>query len=67
MALLNRSPSSAEITVRWTEIGYPADVPAKLRDLWAHKDLGRYTGSFTATVPSQAATLIIVRPAADGE
>ncbi len=67
MALLNRSPSSAEITVRWTEIGYPPDVPAKLRDLRAHKDLGRYTGSFTATVPSHAATLITVRPVATGD
>ena len=64
VALLNRSPSSAEITVRWTEIGYPADLPAKLRDLWAHKDLGRFTGSFTATVPSHAATLVTVRPVA---
>jgi hypothetical protein len=47
--LLNRGSTSGEaITVKWTDIGFPADKAAAVRDLWAHKDLGTFTGSFTS-------------------
>jgi hypothetical protein len=47
--LLNRGDSGSEpITVKWTDIGFPADKAANIRDLWAHKDLGSFTGSFTS-------------------
>ena len=41
VALLNRTGAEANITVSWTDIGYPVHVPAKVRDLWAHKDRAR--------------------------
>ena len=63
VALLNRGAAAAKITVHWTEIGYPTPLPAEVRDLWAKKNVGRHTGSFTATVPTHAATLITVSPA----
>jgi len=47
--LFNRGDSGSEpITVKWTDIGFPADRAATVRDLWARKDLGSFTGSFTS-------------------
>ena len=52
VALFNRSGSAASITVKWTDIGIPAGS-ATVRDLYAQKDLGPSTDSYTATsVPS---------------
>jgi alpha-galactosidase len=48
VALFNRSTGSASITVKWTDIGIPAGS-ATVRDLWAAKDLGPFTDSYTAT------------------
>lgn len=48
VALFNRGTSSASITVKWTDIGIPAGS-ATVRDLWAAKDVGPATDSYTAT------------------
>jgi alpha-galactosidase len=60
--LLNRSRSSHEITVTWEQIGYPAHFSAALRDLWGHKDLGKFTGKFSAPVESHGVVMVTVRP-----
>jgi alpha-galactosidase len=60
--LLNRGKGEAEITAAWTDIGYPNSVAANVRDLWAHKDLGRFTGKFTAKVPSHGVVMLKVAP-----
>jgi alpha-galactosidase len=60
--LLNRSGSSHEITVTWEELGYPAHLTAALRDLWAHKDLGKFSGKFSAPVESHGVVMLTVRP-----
>jgi alpha-galactosidase len=62
VALLNRSKAAHELSVNWTELGYPNELPASVRDLWAKKDLGRRTGSFAATVPSHGVVLIKIKP-----
>jgi alpha-galactosidase len=62
VALLNRSAAEANITVAWTDLGYPEHVAAKVRDLWAKKDLGEATGSFSASVPSHGVMLVRVEP-----
>jgi len=47
VVLLNRGNIGSEpITVQWTDIGFSADKAANVRDLWARKDLGTFTGSF---------------------
>jgi hypothetical protein len=47
VVLLNRGNIGSEpITVKWTDIGFPANKAANVRDLWARKDLGTFTGSF---------------------
>ena len=60
--LLNRGPSEEQISVAWHQIGYPDHLAAKVRDLWAHKDLGKFTGSFSAAVPSHAVLMVTIKP-----
>lgn len=62
VALLNRGASEREITVSWTDIGYPDSLTAAVRDLWAKKDTGRVKGSYSATVPSHGVVLVRIRP-----
>jgi alpha-galactosidase len=62
IVLFNRSLSTANISVSWTEIGYPAHLKASVRDLWQHKDLGEFTEEFSANVPSHDAVMIRVIP-----
>jgi hypothetical protein len=50
VVLFNRGDGdSAQLTVKWTDIGFPSDHSATVRDLWAHKDLGVFTGSFSSS------------------
>jgi alpha-galactosidase len=60
--LLNRGTSETQITVPWTDLGYPDHLTASIRDLWAHKDLGKFTGKFTAKVPSHDVVVLTVKP-----
>ena len=48
--LFNRG--SAPTTIRATAeyLGWPSGIRASVRDLWAHKDTGRWTGAVSATV-----------------
>jgi alpha-galactosidase len=62
VVLFNRGPKSQEISVSWTEIGYPQHAAAQVRDLWAHKDLGKLIGKFSAEVPSQGVVMVTVKP-----
>lgn len=49
VVLLNPSDGGSEsITVKWSDIGFPLDHPALVRDLWAHQDLGIFTGNYTS-------------------
>ena len=60
--LFNRGESETEISVAWNQIGYTDHLSAEVRDLWAHKDLGRFTGSFKASVPSHGVVMVTVKP-----
>ena len=62
VVLLNRGSSKQSVAVAWEQIGYPAQLGATIRDLWAHKDLGRFTGKFSATVESHGVVMVTVRP-----
>jgi hypothetical protein len=47
--LFNRGDIGSEtITVKWTDLGFPTDHSALVRDLWARKDVGTFTGSYTS-------------------
>jgi alpha-galactosidase len=60
--LLNRGSAEREISVNWDQIGYPAHLSAAVRDLWAHKDLGKFSGKFSAPVESHAVVMVRVSP-----
>ena len=62
VVLLNRGDKSATIAVDWRDIGYPATLPASVRDLWAHKGLARQTERFSADVPANAAVMVRITP-----
>lgn len=60
--LFNRGAEATSIAVDWTELGYPATLKAQVRDLWAHKDLGKQTGHFVATAPSHGVVMVRIAP-----
>lgn len=60
--LLNRGSSGHEITVNWEQLGYPGHLSAAVRDLWAHKDLAKFTGQFSAMVASHGVVMVRVIP-----
>jgi len=62
VVLLNRGATASEITVPWEAIGYPANISASVRDLWAHKDLGKSAGKFAAQIESHAVVVITIKP-----
>jgi regulation of enolase protein 1 (concanavalin A-like superfamily) len=47
--LLNRSSGTQNLTVNWSDLGLAGGSSATVRDLWAHQNLGSYTGSYTVT------------------
>jgi alpha-galactosidase len=60
--LLNRSKDASEIAVTWEQIGYPAHLDAKVRDLWAHRDVGIFRDRFSAKVDSHSVVMLRVLP-----
>jgi alpha-galactosidase len=62
VVLLNRDASEKVVKVAWSDIGYPDHVSAAVRDLWAHKDLGRLEGGYSASVPGHGVAMIRVTP-----
>jgi alpha-galactosidase len=60
--LLNRGSKEAQIAANWQDLGYPSHVTASVRDLWQHKDLGKFTEKFSAPVASHAVVMVTVRP-----
>jgi alpha-galactosidase len=62
VVLLNRGAVMQEITVRWNDLGFPAHLPAAVRDLWQHKDLGKFIGKYSASVPSHDVVMVTIVP-----
>jgi alpha-galactosidase len=62
VVLFNRGSDAQEVTANWTDIGYPANVNASVRDLWEHKDLGKSSGKFSARVPSHGVVMVSIKP-----
>ena len=60
--LFNRTASEQEITANWTDLDYPEKLAATVRDLWQKKDLGKFTGKFSASVPSHGVVMVTVKP-----
>jgi hypothetical protein len=63
VVLLNRAGSRSEqITVKWTDIGFPTDQSALVRDLWARKDIGVFTSNYTSPeIDSHAVMMLNIK------
>jgi alpha-galactosidase len=62
VVLFNRDSKERQIGVTWEELGYPDHLSAAVRDLWQKKDLGKFTGEFSAPVPSHGVVMVTVTP-----
>ncbi|HKS97814.1 MAG TPA: glycoside hydrolase family 27 protein [Terriglobia bacterium] len=59
VALFNRGTGPANMTVNFSDIGITGS--AGVRDLWLHKDMGTFTGSYSASVPRHGVVMIRVK------
>ena len=60
VALFNRSDQGAMVTAARADLGLTG--PARVRDLWGHKDLGLFSGSLYASLAPHASRLYQVTP-----
>jgi alpha-galactosidase len=60
--LFNRSKTQQTIKTDWPQIGYTAHQSAAVRDLWQHKDLGNFIGSFSSPVPPHGVVMVKITP-----
>ena len=60
--LFNRGAAPAEISFNWDKLGLPAKMKLRVRDLWAHKDLGPRGGAFSATVEPHGVRMFRLQP-----
>ncbi len=59
--LFNNGTSASSMTVTWQQLGLAAGTSATVRDIWAHKDLGAATGSYTvASVPAGGTVMLVL-------
>ncbi len=58
VGLVNLGSESQPVTVRWSQLGLSGSQP--VRDLWQRKDLGRFAGGYTVSVPAHGTVLIKV-------
>jgi alpha-galactosidase len=58
--LFNRGTESGPLTVRWEDIGLFPQGAATVRDLWAKKDLGEFTGKFDKPVGAHDVAMLKV-------
>jgi hypothetical protein len=56
VALFNLGSSTATVTVNWSQLGIGNS--ANVRDLWSHKALGTFTGSFSAPLSSHSSRFL---------
>jgi alpha-galactosidase len=59
VGLFNRGDAAAKVSVTWKDLGLHGKL--QVRDLWAHKDLGKVADQFSAEVPSHGVVLITVK------
>jgi len=59
VVLFNRTGNGSLMTVHWKAIGL-ADSKAKVRDLWAHKNQGVFSGEYKTYIPAHGSTMIKV-------
>lgn len=59
IGLFNRTPAAAQVELDWNAAGLSGKQ--KLRDLWLHKNLGKFKGKYVAEIPSHGAVLLLAK------
>jgi alpha-galactosidase len=59
--LFNRDSKKAEMKVTWEELGFKNDKAAKVKDLWLHRDLGKFVNGFSAEVDPHGVVVLKVK------
>ena len=62
VVLFNRGSQTQRLSVQWEELGYPAQLSARVRDLWLAQDLPPAKGSFSAEVAPHGVVMVALRP-----
>ena len=62
LLLFNRGETPAAIRATAEQLSWPAGIRAKVRDLWAHKNVGRWSGSIETTVEPHGVAMFTVGP-----
>ncbi len=62
VALVNSGSEETAITSKWSDLGVKGAQP--VRDLWLHKNVGTFDGSYTVKVPAHGVVLVKVGKAA---
>jgi alpha-galactosidase len=63
VGLYNRNDDEKRtITIQWSDLGLAAQMKATVRDLWARKDQGVFSGSFSKEVAPHECVVIKVKP-----
>jgi alpha-galactosidase len=60
--LFNRGTEPSEFTAHWEDLGFFPETSARVRDLWERKDVGAFTGSYTATVEPHGVVMVRIAP-----
>lgn len=61
VVLLNTTGTAAPITVNWKDLGLDPSASARVRDVWAHTDLGSPTSGYTApNVPAGGSVMLTI-------
>jgi alpha-galactosidase len=62
LLLFNRGDAPTTIRATADLLGWPGGVRAKVRDLWAHKEMGAWTGSIEASVEPHGVMMFRIDP-----
>jgi alpha-galactosidase len=62
LLLFNRGETPATIRATAEQLNYPSNLRARVRDLWAHKDLSRWSGEIETTVEPHGVAMYRVEP-----
>jgi alpha-galactosidase len=60
--LFNRGDDPVAFGFTWEQLGYPANLRAKVRDLWAYRDVGTRSRFHTALVEPHGVVMLKVQP-----
>ena len=62
VALFNLASSPVNVTANWNDLGFHGS--ASVRDVWDHRELGTFDGSYGVTLEAHATQLLKVTPGA---